>query len=134
MGYKPEGFSTITPYLIVDGAAEWLDFVKAAFGAEELSRSESDGRIAHAHLRIGDSMIEVSDANEQWRSVPCALHVYVEDARSVYAKAVGAGASSLYEPSVKPYGDLEGGITDRWGNQWYIATHSGSWTEAKGGG
>src|SRR5688572_16491223 len=118
MGYKPEGFGTVTPYMIVDGAAQWIDFVKAAFGAEELSRHEGDGGIMHAHLRISDSMIEVSDANDRWPAVRCALHLYVENAASVYQKAVAAGASSLYEPSQKPYGDLEGGITDKWGNHW----------------
>jgi PhnB protein len=127
MSHKPAGFGTVTPYLIVEGASKWIDFVKAAFGAEELSRTEEEGRVVHGHLRIGDSMIEISDAREPWGPVRCALHVYVEDAGAVYAKAIAAGATSLYEPSKKPYGDFEGGVTDAWGNQWFIATHSGSW-------
>jgi uncharacterized glyoxalase superfamily protein PhnB len=131
MGYKPEGFPTITPFLIVDGAARWIDFVKAAFDAAELSRHETEGRIAHAHLRIGDSIVEIADSHGEWRPRPCSLHMYVEDARSVYAKAVAAGATARYEPSVKPYGDLEGGVVDQWGNDWFIATHTGSWTEPK---
>lgn len=128
MSYKPDGFGALTPYMIVEGAAKWIDFVKAAFDAEELSRHEGNGGIMHAHLRIGDSMVEVSDSNAQWGAVRCALHLYVEDAAAVHAKALAAGATSLYEPSQKPYGDLEGGVTDAWGNHWYIATHSGSWT------
>jgi uncharacterized glyoxalase superfamily protein PhnB len=73
-------------------------------------------------------MIEVSDSTPQWPPVRAALHLYVEDAAAVYSKAIAAGATSLYEPSKKPYGDFEGGITDTWGNHWYIATYSGSWT------
>lgn len=127
MSFKPEGFTSITPYLIVDGAAGWIDFVKKAFDAAELSRYEEAGRIVHAHVRIGDAVVEVSDSNAQWKARPTNLHLYVEDARAVYLQAIGAGASSLYEPSVKPYGDLESGVTDAWGNQWFIATHGGSW-------
>ena len=129
MGYKPEGFSSLTPFVIVESAARWMDFVKTAFGAEELSRHESDGRVVHAHMRIGDSIVEVADSHGEWQARPCSLHMYVEDAGSVYANAVAAGATPRYEPSLKPYGDVEGGITDGWGNDWFIATHSGSWTQ-----
>lgn len=116
----PEGFRTVTPYLRLQGAAEMIDFLKQAFGATEAMRfNRPDGTIMHAQVHIGDSVLELADSDPS----PVALHLYVPDADSVYAKAVAAGALGLYAPRDQPYGDREGTVRDHWGNNWYIATH-----------
>lgn len=121
--YKPEGFHSVTPYLTVKGAAKLLDFLKQAFGAEELGRHpRPDGGIAHACVRIGDSMVELSDATEQWPPMPCALHVYVPDVDAVYQRAVKSGGVSLQAPTDQFYGERSGAVRDMCGNNWYIAT------------
>lgn len=121
--HMPEGFHTVTPYLVVPGVARLLDFLQHAFGAEELGRhSAEDGRIMHAVVRIGDSMLEMGEPSAEWAPMPCALHLYVEDCESVYSRAIGAGGVSLYEPGLKFYGDREAGVRDPSGNFWYIAT------------
>jgi PhnB protein len=121
--HLPEGFHTITPYPIVQGVACLLDFLRDAFGAEELGRyTGPDGRIMHAEVRIGDSVLEMGEPSTDWTPMPSSLHMYVEDAEAVYARALAAGGVSLYEPSIKPYGDCEAGVRDPSGNFWYIAT------------
>jgi PhnB protein len=120
----PEGFRSLTPYLIVDGAKNFLDFIKNAFGAnEKFMMSDSDRIIRHAEARIGDSIIEFADAGPQWKAMPAGLHYYVKNADDVYAKALAAGATSLREPTNQDYGDREGDVRDPSGNFWFIATH-----------
>jgi PhnB protein len=123
-GPIPEGFHTVTSYLVVPGVARLIDFLKRAFDAEETIRAaRQDGSISHAGVRIGDSMVEMGEASGDWKAMPAGLHLYVKDADDVYRKAVKAGATSLFTPQDTDYGDREGGITDPSGNQWYIATH-----------
>jgi PhnB protein len=122
--FVPEGLRTITPYLHLKGASEFIDFLKSAFQAEELARyANPDGAIMHARVRFGDSIIEMGEAHGQWGPMPTTLHLYVPDADAVYRSAVDAGATSLMEPRDQPYGDRSGGVTDAWGNRWFIATH-----------
>ncbi len=119
-----EGFHTITPYLHVRGTAKLIDFLKHAFGAEEVFRlARKDGSIMHAEVRIGDSMLEMGEPEGEFQPMPCALHLYVEDADSVYERAIKAGATSMRAPSDQDYGDREGDVKDPWDNRWYIATH-----------
>jgi len=129
-GVKPvrEGFHTITPYIIVPGATGLIDFMKAAFGATELFRVQRPGTnmIMHAEVRIGDSMIELSDGNEQFAPTPGAIHLYVKEADAAYKRALELGAESLRTPVDQPYGDREGSVKDAFGNHWYIATHKGA--------
>jgi PhnB protein len=126
--YRKEGFHDLTPYFVVQGAAQFIGFLKAAFGGEEILRAPAEGPIMHAEMRIGDSMVELADANERFAAMRSAIHLYVPDADAVYARAIEAGAGSLYAPGDKPYGDREGGVTDPFGNQWFIGTHqSGSY-------
>lgn len=129
-----EGFHTITPYLIVPGAAEFIAFLKAAFGAKERLRVPRPGAslIMHAEVDIGGYIVELADSTEQVPPRPCELHLYVSDADAVYARAVAAGATSLYAPINQDYGDREGGVKDKFGNLWYIATPVG-WTPPAGG-
>lgn len=119
-----EGFNTITPYLIVHEAAELIDFVKQAFGAEELYRGVGSAGGIHAEVRIGDSMVMIGGgAALRGTPKPAGLHLYVKDADAVYARALEAGAVSLHEPVDQVYGDREAGVKDQAGNHWYIASH-----------
>lgn len=123
----PEGFHSVTPYLTVQGADRLIDFMKDVFGAEEVTRSvRPEGGIAHAAVRLGDSMIELSEATGEWGPSPCALHVYVQDPDAVYSRALEAGAVSLYAPADHEYGERSGGVRDHAGNNWYIAKYLGS--------
>jgi PhnB protein len=120
----PDGFHSVTPYMIVQGAAKLLEFLDQAFGAEEvLSMKRPDGTIMHAQIKIGDSMIEMSEATAEMPAMPAMLHLYVNDADATYKRAIQAGATSLMEPIDQFYGDRESGVKDPCGNQWYIATH-----------
>ena len=122
-----EGFHSVTPYIIVRGAAEFIEFAKEAFGAEEKLRvPTSDGkRIMHAEIRIGDSMMELSDGNEQYPPRPASIHLYLPDTDSAYERALAAGGTSLHQVDEMPYGERSGSVKDPFGNQWYIATHHG---------
>lgn len=131
--HVPEGYHTITPYPVVHGVARLLDFLRDAFGAEELGRyAGEDGRIMHVAVRIGDSVLEMGEPGGQWRPMPSSLHLYVPDVDAVYARAIEAGGESLYEPDLKPYGDREAGVRDPSGNFWYIATRQAHGAAAGG--
>lgn len=120
----PEGYRAVTPYLVVKGAAQLIDFMKQAFDAEETSRmTYPDGSVSHAEARIGDSMIMLGEAAGDIEPMPAMLHLYVEDVDAVYKQAVAAGAEPLREPENQFYGDRTGGVKDAAGNQWWIATH-----------
>jgi PhnB protein len=122
--YVPEGFHSLTPYLVCGGVARLLEFLKEAFEAEETVRAtRADGSITHACVRIADSMLEMGEASGDWTPMLAGLHLYVKNAAEVHQRAVKAGGESLYEPRDMDYGDLEGGIKDPSGNHWYIATH-----------
>ena len=124
--FLPEGLHSVTPYLTLRGAGQLIDFLKAAFGAEEVERHEEpNGHIAHAKVRIGDSVIELSEARGPWQPMPMALHLYVPDTDALYNRAVAAGATSVRPPADQPYGDRAAGVADAFGNQWFIATHLG---------
>jgi PhnB protein len=130
--YMPPGFHTITPYIIVPRASEFIDFLKRAFAATERLRVPMpDGLLMHAEVAVGDSMIELADANEKVPPAPAAIHLYVSDADATYANAIAAGAASLYEPADQPWGDRQGAARDPFGNIWYIATNK-SWTPGPG--
>jgi PhnB protein len=121
--YIPEGLRTITPYLHPKGAAKLIEFMIHAFGGQEVARYESpDGTIAHAQVRIGDSVIELGEAHGDIQPMPTAFHLYVKDADAVYRQALAAGARSLREPADMFYGDREASVVDPFGNHWYIAT------------
>ena len=131
--YKPEGFHNVNPYVMVPGAARLLDFLKQAFDAKEEGRYLEGGRIAHACVRIGDSMVEMADSSEQWPPMPAAFHFYVPDVDAVYQRAVKAGATALQPPEDKPYGERSGGVKDVCGNVWYIATRNEKSSEKQSG-
>jgi len=120
------GFHTITPYLIVNQAAELIDFVKQVFGAEEQFRSIGSAGGIHCEVRLGDSMLMIGGGGA-WRGTPTptALHVYVPDADAIYPRALAAGATSLRAPADQEYGDRDASVRDPYGNHWYIGTHQG---------
>jgi PhnB protein len=120
----PEGYHTVTPYLIVEGAAGLLDFLKQAFDAEEVFRMPGqDGKVGHAEVKIGDSMIMLADVGAEHPARPCMICLYVEDVDATYQRAIAAGATSIKEPADQFYGDRSGGVTDASGMQWWISTH-----------
>lgn len=120
----PEGFHTITPYLLLKDAAGLLNFMQQAFDADVMYRTDDEeGRILHCTVKIGDSMLMLSGVTDRIKPMPCMLHLYVKEVDVVYRQAVDAGGKSLREPENQFYGDRSAGIKDMWGNQWWIATH-----------
>ena len=120
----PDGYHTVTPYLIVESAAELIDFTTQAFEAEETFRMPGPGgAIMHAEIRIGDSVVMMSDASPEHAPTSTRIHLYVEDVDAVYERAIQAGAASLREPEDQFYGDRSAGVRDAFGNQWWLATH-----------
>ena len=119
----PEGYRAVTPFIIVKGAAQLLDFMRDAFGAEEMGRVVGeDGSIGHAETRIGDSVVMAFDAKEDWPWTPSFLRLYVEDGDAVFQQALKAGATSVTEMTNMPWGDRVGRVRDPFGNLWWIMT------------
>ena len=127
----PEGFQMLTPHLTVARAAEYIDFLKRAFNAVEVSRSPGPaGKLMHAHVRIGDSNLMFNDSFPEFGGPPIAeghwpivLHLYVPDADSLYAQAVAAGCSATMPLSDQFWGDRYGQVKDPFGFTWGISTH-----------
>jgi PhnB protein len=119
----PEGYYTVTPWIISRDTSRLIDFVKEAFGAEEIARVHNeDGTIAHAEFRIGDSVVMGFDAKPQWPDTPAFLRLYVEDADAVHRQALEAGATSVTEVTHLFWGDRVGRVRDPFGNLWWIQT------------
>jgi PhnB protein len=128
----PDGYHTATPYLIVKGAAEAIEFYKKAFGATELMRMpQPGGKIGHAEIKIGDSPIMLADESpdvgarspQSIGGSPVSIMLYVEDVDRIFSQAVAAGAKVKRPVADQFYGDRTGGIEDPFGHLWYIATH-----------
>jgi PhnB protein len=121
--FKPAGYNSVSPYLIVSGAAKTLQFLTEVFGAEEIRRFPTpDGRIMHSEIRLDDTVIMIADPAENWPPMPTHVHVYVPDVDAVYQKALKAGAESVQEPVKKQDADKRGGFKDAGGTTWWIAT------------
>jgi len=122
--YKSEGAPTLQPYLHPLRAEPVINFMKRAFGAEELGRyAAPDGVIHHTTVRIGNAHMEMGEAHGPYQPMPTMFYLYVEDCDALYKRAMSAGATSISEPKDQPYGDRSGGVVDPFGNKWYIATH-----------
>lgn len=128
----PAEYPRVMPYLIVDGAAAAIDFYTSVLGATERMRMPGpDGRIGHAELEIGESVIMLADENPDMGirgpkaigGTPVTLHVYVEDSDAAFERAVNAGASSLRPVENQFYGDRSGQFEDPFGHRWNVATH-----------
>jgi PhnB protein len=129
---KPDGYHSITPYLIVRGGAAAIDYYKAAFGAVEQVRMPGPGgTIGHAEIRIGDSVVMLADEppDQQWRSPqslggsPVGLLLYVEDVDARFNQALAAGGKVIKPLANQFYGDRSGTLADPFGHQWTLATH-----------
>jgi len=128
----PDGYNSVIPYLHIKGAAQALEFYKSAFGAKEVVRMPGPGgQVMHAELKIGDSMIMLSDEHPQMGALgpqsvggtPVTLHLYVENVDAVVQKAVAAGATLDQPVKDQFYGDRSGLLTDPFGHKWHVATH-----------
>ncbi len=121
----PEGFDTVTPYIVADDAKNIIAFMQKAFGAEfdHPPTKRPDGKVMHATMRIGNSRVMVADLSDRAMASPVMLYVYVPNVDAVYQSAIEAGGTSIMEPSDMFYGDRSGGVTDMAGNQWFIGTH-----------
>lgn len=121
--YKPEEYNSVSPYLIVAGANDTIEFLKRVFGATEIRRfSNEAGSIAHSEVRIDDTVIMISDGAEGWPPIGAHIHIYVRDVDATYKSALGAGAESVQEPTKKDDSDKRGGVKDAGGTTWWIAT------------
>jgi PhnB protein len=128
----PEGYHTATPYLICNGGAAAIDFYKRAFGAVELMRMPMpNGRLGHAELKIGDSVIMLADENpesgihspQHYGGTPVSVLLYVENVDAVFEQAVSSGAKAVRAPQDMFYGDRTSSLIDPFGHSWYIHTH-----------
>ena len=120
----PDGYHTVTPYLVVSDVAGLIDFLEQVFDVKEKEiMRQPDGSIMHAEVRIGDSVIMMGEATDEFAPMPGMLHVYLEDVDDAYRRALAAGATSLREPTDEFYGDRAAGVQDAFGNQWWMATH-----------
>jgi uncharacterized glyoxalase superfamily protein PhnB len=124
MSWKPAAHSTVSPYLVVDGAQKVIDFAKATFGATEVRRYDHpDGSIMHAEIRIDDTVVMLGDGGPEFPPFPSLLHVYVDDVDRVYARALEAGATPVEAPKTREGDpDKRGSVKDPCGNTWAIAT------------
>ncbi|MBW4635011.1 MAG: glyoxalase/bleomycin resistance/extradiol dioxygenase family protein [Iphinoe sp. HA4291-MV1] len=120
----PEGYHTVTPYLFVEGAATLIEFLKQGFAAKEIRRTlHPEGSIMNAEVKIGDSLIMVSEARCEFKSMPSSIYLYVENIDATYENALKAGAISMMEPNDEFWGDRHAAVKDPTGGYWWIATH-----------
>ena len=121
--YKPDGYTSVSPYLIVDGASATIDFLRRVFAADEIRRfADPAGTVMHAEVRIDDTVVMIADGADGWPPVPSHVHVYVHDVDATYRRALEAGATSVQEPIKKEDPDKRGGVKDAGGTTWWIGT------------
>ena len=122
--FKPDGYTSVAPYLMVPSAQAVIDFLKQVFDATELRRYDMpDGRVMHAEVRVEDTVVILADANAEYPAFPAWMHVYVRDVDDTYRRALAAGATSVQEPTRREGDpDMRGGVTDPAGNIWWIST------------
>jgi PhnB protein len=118
----PEGMGSVTMYLNPESASDLIAFMRNAFAAEEVTKSVADnGAVQHALMRIGNSVIELSDAHAPWLPMQATIRVFLADVDGIYNRALSAGATSLTAPTDQSYGERMAGVTDAAGNIWYIS-------------
>jgi len=127
----PEGYHTVTPYLTVKNAGEALDWYKRALGASEVMRFEHGGKVGHAEIKIGDSIVMLSDewpegghlSPQSLGGTAVSLHIYVDDVDSAFRTAIDAGGREERAVQDQFYGDRSGTLLDTYGHRWNLATH-----------
>ena len=136
----PAGYHSLTPYMTVRDANAAIDFYRRAFGAEPVMRLDMpDGSVAHAEIRIGDSIVMLSEENEQWGTKgpltlggsPMFLMAYVPDVDAAFHRAIDAGATEVRPVANQFYGDRSGTLKDPFGHQWTLSTHVEDVSEAE---
>jgi PhnB protein len=121
--YKPEGYNSVSPYLVVNGADATIAFLVDVFRAFKLRQIPDDeGKLIHAEVRIDDTVVMMADGGDGWQPMPAHVHIYVSDVDATYKKAIAAGALSVQEPIKKEDEDKRGGVKDAGGTTWWIAT------------
>jgi PhnB protein len=128
----PDGYHSVTPYLIIKGAADAIEFYKKAFGATELFRMEHEGKVAHAEIKIGDSPIMLADEHPDMGhfspktlgGTPVGIMIYVEDVDTIFPRAIAEGGVEVKPLQDQFYGDRSGTLTDPFGHLWTVATHT----------
>ena len=122
--HKPKGYTSVSPYLVVDGASRTIDFLVRVLDAIEVRRfPDPGGKIIHAEVRIDDTIVMIADGQPpEWPPVPSHVHVYVADVDATYRRALEAGATSVQAPVKKDDADKRGGVKDAGGTTWWIAT------------
>jgi len=120
----PDGYHTVTPYLTVKNAAEQIEFLRKAFNATlKYQMKDDSGNTRHAEVLVGDSILMIGQARDQWISKPGNFYLYVPDCDATFKSALAAGGTSVQEPATQFYGDRHGGVDDPQGNTWWISTH-----------
>ena len=120
----PDTYHTVTPYLVVKGASQLVDFITRAFGAREVHLMKGTNcEVLHGDFTIGDSHQMLGEANGPWTPQPSAIYLYLPDCDATYKQALAAGGTSVQEPKTQFYGDRHGAVKDPCGNTWWIATH-----------
>jgi uncharacterized glyoxalase superfamily protein PhnB len=120
--YKPVNYNTVSPYLIVDGAAQTIEFLIKVFGAVKLRQfPAANGKLIHVEIRIDDTVLMLTDGGEDWPPVHSHVHVYVPDVDAAYKRALEAGAISVQEPVKRNDENKRGGVKDSGGTTWWIA-------------
>lgn len=121
--YKPNTYSSVSPYLIVRGASETIAFLVDVFAARELRRfPDASGKLMHSEVRIDDTVLMIADGTEGWPPLAAHVHIYVPDVDATYRLALAKGAISIQEPVKKDDDDKRGGVKDTGGTTWWIAT------------
>jgi uncharacterized glyoxalase superfamily protein PhnB len=124
--FVPEGYSTVSPYLMVTDAAATIRFLEQALGGALVrTHPDEEGRLRHAEVRIGDTLVMLADTAPGWPAIESHVHVYVDDVDAAYARALAAGATSVQAPVKKDDEDKRGGVKDAGGTTWWIATRVG---------
>jgi PhnB protein len=124
--HKPEGYPSVSPYLVVKGAEGTIKFMQDVFDAVELRRFPNEqGKVMHAEVRIDDSVVMLGDAAPEWPALNAHVHVYVPDVDATYRRALAAGATSVQEPVKKADQDKRGGVKDPGGTTFWISTRVG---------
>ncbi len=127
----PDGYHSVTPYLIIKGAADAIEFYKKAFGATELFRMDHEGKVGHAEIKIGDSPIMLSDEHPELGctspttlgGTPVSIMIYVDDVDTIFKQAIAAGGEQQKPVQDQFYGDRSGSLKDPFGHIWHVATH-----------
>jgi PhnB protein len=128
----PDGFHTVTPYLLVDDGAKLIAFLEKGLGGKTmLNHKTPDGKVMHAQVKVGDSMIMLADAPKGHKAIASILYMYVPDTDAVFARATAAGAAPMQTPADQFYGDRTASLTDPCGNVWWIATHKEELSDAE---